>query len=275
MTGQYLPMVSERAAPRRRASHRLGKWLGPVAGALAALVVVGVLGIAKHFWLDRPTAMKERAVASLPIAMPAPAPQTGDAIVVVDSPYAVAAPVDGPTKVQGPIAAASSAPVAAPMPLPAASVAKPSPAAPAPAARPAASQAQQLPAGRVQPAPAAMPAQAKASSAAEKARDEPPVVFNEPAPVRAAAAADAAAKPSTVIASSPAVARASSPSAPAGKIRLVAIKDASTILLGIPGQLVPVQFKPGARLPNGATIVNADPARGQVRLDNGTTLSLE
>jgi hypothetical protein len=118
-----------------------------------------------------------------------------------------------------------------------------------------------------------------------KGREEsgPVVVFNEPAPHTAAAPAPAVtqAQSGKALQATPAPAALAapaprtSPSTDSGQIRLRAIKDANTILVNVPGNVMPVQVRPGAKLPNGRTIVKADPAKGVVQLDNGSTLVLE
>lgn len=61
----------------------------------------------------------------------------------------------------------------------------------------------------------------------------------------------------------------------ASSVRLVAIKDANLALVHIPGNPLPIPVKTGAKLPNGLTLVKADPAKGVVHFDNGSTLALE
>lgn len=150
------------------------------------------------------------------------------------------------------------------------------------------------------PAKAAKRATPGASGAASA--DETVVVFNEPTHTRqppattpAVAAAPAPVAPTTppqarqaALVAPTAHATPVSPSAPAapvasaapasktgGSVRLVAIKDANLALVHIPGNPLPMPVKTGAKLPNGLTLVKADPAKGVVHFDNGSTLALE
>lgn len=157
----------------------------------------------------------------------------------------------------------------------------------------------------IAPLPAKQAKQAKRATTAASdpaGADETVVVFNEPTHTRQspAAAAAVAAAPARVAPTTPPQARQvapaaptahatpASPSAPAapaasaaptpkagGLVRLVAIKDANLALVHIPGNPLPIPVKTGAKLPNGLTLVKADPAKGVVHFDNGSTLALE
>lgn len=291
ITKQFLPIVAERATSWRLRSGWLKKLQAPALGAAAGMAVLAVAGFYNHWWVARPIAVKERAVASLPIARPASAANPVDEIMVVDSAYPAAQPRTASTALEqpdqaspegpGPLPPVPVAPSTAAPPRPpgsaAAAVATPpskppsiaSPAAPRPASDPRPAAGKQIP----------VPEKRATGAAAslDKVREEPPVVFNEPAPVRPIV--NEPTKAAAVASAAPAV-RASAPTSAqrpsgAGGVRLVAIKDAATILVGLPGQLVPVQMKPGVRLPNGAAITSADPVRGVVLLDNGASLALE
>ncbi|MBI2770572.1 MAG: hypothetical protein HYX47_13180 [Burkholderiales bacterium] len=284
ITRQFMPMLVARpvnaAAPRRWAFSGLR---GPVLGALVGAAAIGLLGLSSHWWVDKPMADKQRAVAGLPMAKPTAKSASADGITVVDAAWSQ--PASQTTS--EPPAGANSGPLmggglppslSAPPTLPAASAATAAPAsAPAPALPPATARPAATPAAPVRSvaeskAITAPDKKSSAPAASDKTRDESPVVFNELAPARALASDAPARAPAAAVLP---IARASAPRTGNGGVRLVAVKDASTILVGLPGQLVPVQLKPGSRLPNGATIVSADPARGVVLLDNGTSLALE
>lgn len=265
ITKQFLPIVAERATSWRLRSGWLKKLQAPALGAAAGMAVLAVAGFYNHWWVARPIAVKERAVASLPIARPASAANPVDEIMVVDSAYPAAQPRTASTALEQPDQASPEGPG----PLP------PVPVAPSTAAPPRPASDPRPAAGKQIPVPEKRATGAAASL--DKVREEPPVVFNEPAPVRPIV--NEPTKAAAVASAAPAV-RASAPTSAqrpsgAGGVRLVAIKDAATILVGLPGQLVPVQMKPGARLPNGAAITSADPVRGVVLLDNGASLALE
>lgn len=109
-----------------------------------------------------------------------------------------------------------------------------------------------------------------------------PVVAAAPAPVplttppQSRQVALAAPTPHAVPGAPAAHAAGAAPTAKAaGVVRLVAIKDANLALVHIPGNPLPIPVKTGAKLPNGLTLVKADPAKGVVHFDNGSTLALE
>lgn len=276
ITRQFMPMVApspaHAAAPRKWAFASLR---GPLLGAALGAGLIGLVGFANHWWVVKPTAARERAVASLPMASPSARGAVADGITVVDAAWqqpaaqapAPAAPSSTPQS-PGTVPPSLSAPPQRSTASAAPAVAPPAPGKPAAAA----------PAAPVRPAaeskPAAAPDKKPPTAATEKGRDDSPVVFNELAPARTPVSSDGMAK----VAATPVIPMAKASAARgtgSGGVRLVAVKDASTILVGLPGQLVPVQLKPGSRLPNGAAIVSADPARGVVLLDNGTSLALE
>jgi hypothetical protein len=250
MTGQFLPIVGQSARPRRKFGKLRWGWGRAFLGAATAVSLLLAAGAAHHFWVARPAAVKQQAIASLPIG--GSGEGSADALRVVNAPYRPPEVVAA-----APVAVAS----AAPLPLPAA----------APVVAASAALKREAPPAAGRPAVAEERDPAPTGRAKEPAKDEPTLVFNEPFTAK---------NPETVNkqlgASTPAApARAPASSAGAGGVRLVAIKDANTIVVNLPGNVMPVPLKPGARLPTGATIVSADPARGSVLLNNGTMLVLE
>lgn len=273
VTRQFMPLV---APPRPARISPARQWAftplsGPLLGAAVGAALIGLLGLAHHWWAAKPAAAKERSVAGLPLASPTTKGPVADGITVVDAAWQQ--PVAPVVASSAPSVAHTAPPTVAESQPRTATLATASLTTPT-AAKPLASPAAP---GRphIEPKPAAPQERRPPTGTGDKAREESPVVFNEPAPVRPingdglGRAAGSSVVPTTKVGGPIASGSGS------GGVRLVAVKDASTILVGLPGQLVPVQLKPGSRLPNGAAIVRADPARGLVLLDNGTSLALE
>lgn len=279
VTGKILPVVVQ---PPIGPAKRLAKfwlctphWLKAGMACAAALLLAGGLGLAQRLH-----SIANPPPTTLPLAAPGASSGT---VKLVDAPYQQQ-PDEAPASAVA--VAPSPAPESAPVPevVPASA---PSAAEPQVVAAPAASAIPtNLPPAKTETVRTSVKAKTPAAPAlAAKGREEsgPVVVFNEPAPHPAAAPAPAVAQaqsgkplqatppPATPAAPAPRM----SPSADSGQIRLVAIKDANTILVNVPGNVMPVQVRPGAKLSNGRAIVKADPAKGVVQLDNGSTLVLE
>jgi hypothetical protein len=273
VTGKILPVVVQ---PPIGPAKRLAKfwlctpnWVKAGVACAAALLLAGGLGLAQRLHSTaNPT--------TLPLAAPGASSGT---VKLVDAPYQ-----QQPDEAPG--SAVAVAPESAPVPevVPASA---PSAAELQVVAAPAASAIPtNLPPAKTETVRTSVKAKMPAAPAlAAKGREEsgPVVVFNEPGPHPAAAPApvvtqaqsgkalQATPPPAALAAPAPRM----SPSTDSGQIRLLAIKDANTIVVNVPGNVMPVQVRPGAKLSNGRTIVKADPAKGVVQLDNGSTLVLE
>lgn len=294
---------------------RLPAWVKAMAGVAVAGLVGAVLLAGQDAWrrpnhaelplAKAPLAITESAAAYQPVDdQQAAGPQAAGAVTSTTHGPDVVLPPKGPSA-SGPVVVAAPETVSMPRNLP-----PPKPEvkpAPAPAAAPATATT----AAPAKPNPAPLPMQPTPQAALKPVQPPAPVLAPVPAKPTAVAEKAAPAAPQTSQKAEPApavifneAATDSKPGSPTGgipagapprmagtapqptaqkpaaaepnvRIRLVAIKDANTVLVNVPGIALPQQVKPGVALPNGRTIVKVDPAKGMVQFDNGAVLSLE